>query len=216
MVDVTGGAVHHTTGGDPDPQRAAPVPAAQVTLRAAGQRCQRGVLVAARRGRLDHVEGAAEEVGRDDRGGPGADVQAQGEERFVVDLDRDTRPADGAGDGEVGPLTQHPGVQQGGDLPVHRGDAEPGGLRDHVPGDGAAQPRRTEDRAGGGVGDPQRRRDDVVPSQEGALGVCGRADAGGGRNGGNGSRHLGVLGKKSGWWVLRPHLPTARTKRSVS
>ena len=38
VVEVAGGAVDHATGGDADPQRAAPVPAAQIAARAGGQR----------------------------------------------------------------------------------------------------------------------------------------------------------------------------------
>ena len=174
MVDVSGGAVDDAARGHADPQRPATVPATQVAARAAGQRRQRRVLRAARRRRLDHVERAAEQVGRHDAGGAGADVDAEGEERLVVDLDRHPRPADGAGDGQVGPLAQHAGVEQGGDLAVHRGDAQAGGLGDDVAGDGAAQSGRAEHRGRGRFGDAQRRGDDVVAGQQRALG-CGRS-----------------------------------------
>ena len=107
VVDVPGGAVDHAAGGDADPQRAAPVPAAQVAARAAGQRGQRRPLGAARRRRLDRVERAAEQVGGHDAGGAGADVDAQRQERFVVDLDGDARAADRSRHRQVGALAQH-------------------------------------------------------------------------------------------------------------
>ena len=174
VVEVPGGAVDDAARGDADPQRPAPVPAAQVAAGAAGERGERRVLRTARRRRLDDVEGAAEQVGRHDAGGAGADVDAEGQERLVVDLDRHPRAADGAGDGQVGALPQHPGVEQGGDLAVHRGDAQAGGLGDDVAGDRAAQPGGAEHRRGGRLGDAQRGGDDVVAGEQRALGVGGR------------------------------------------
>ncbi len=38
----------------------------------------------------------------------GPDVDAQRQERLVVDLDGDPRPSDGSRDGEVGPLPRTP------------------------------------------------------------------------------------------------------------
>ena len=191
VVEVSGGAVDDATGGHPHPQRAAAVPATQVAAGAAGKRCQRGGLRAPRRRRLDHVERAAEQVGGHDAGGAGTDVDAEREERLVVDLDRHPRPADRTGDGEVGAFAQHPGVQQGGDLPVHRGDAQLGDLGDDVTGDRTAQPRRSEHRGRGSVGDPQRRGDDVVRGQVSAR-LAWRGSAGLTKDGG-GSAHGVVL-----------------------
>ena len=88
VVEVARGAVDDAAGGDADPQRAAAVPAAQVAAGAAGERRQRGGLGTARRRGLDDVERAPEQVGGHDAGGAGADVDAQRQERLVVDLDR--------------------------------------------------------------------------------------------------------------------------------
>ena len=202
MVDVAGDAVDHTADRDADPQRAAAMPAAQVAAGAAGQRGQRGGLASARCRGLDRVERAAEQVGGDDAGGPGADVDAERQERLVVDLDGDARPPDRAGDGEVGAFAQDTRVQQGGDLAVDRGDAQLGDLGDHVTRDRAALADRGEDRRGGGVGDPQRRRDDVVAGQQGA-----RVGGGGGvMERGGGSAHGSVLLESAGGFL--PHLAT--------
>ena len=110
----------------------------------------------------------------------------------MVDLHRNPGPADGSGHREIGALPQHSSLQQGCDLPVHRCDGQAGGLGDDVTGHRAAQPGRTEHRTGGDVGDPQRRGDDVVAGQQGALGVRGRT-SGGGDASGERSAHGGVL-----------------------
>jgi hypothetical protein len=185
VVEVAGGAVDDAAGGDPHPQRAATVPAAQVAAGAAGQRRQRGGLRAPWRRRLNRVECAPEEVGRHDAGGAGTDVDSERQERLVVDPDGHARPADRTGDGEVGPFTQNTGIEQRGDLTVHRGDAQLGDLGDDVTRDRTAQARGTEHRGGRPVSDPQRRRDDVVPGEQRALGVSGRglAESCGGAHG---------------------------------
>ncbi len=108
----------------------------------------------------------------------------------MVDLDRHARPADGAGDGQVGAFAQHTRVEQRGDLTVHRRDAELGDLGDDVTRDRTAQPGGAEHRGGRGVGHPQRRRDDVVARQQRALGVSG---GGGLTKSGGGSAHGIVL-----------------------
>ena len=175
VVEVSGRAVDDAAGGHADPQRAAAVPAAQVAAGAAGQRRERGLLGAARRRRLDDVERAAEQVGGHDAGGARADVDAEREERFVVDLDRHPGPADGTGHREVGAFAQHTGVQQGGDLAVHRRDAQLGDLAMTSRAIGPRDAGGAEHRRGRGVGDAQRGRDDVVAGQQRALGVrCGR------------------------------------------
>ena len=204
MVEVSGGAVDDAARGHAHPQRAAAVPAAQIAAGAACQRGQRRGLRAARGRRLHRVQRAAEQVGGHDAGGARADVDAERQERLVVDLDRHAGPADGAGDREVGALAQDPRVQQRSDLAVHRRDAELGDLRDDVTGDRAAQARRAEHRGGRRVGDLQRRRDDAVPRlgvahrSQCPLRVAGIADAlGRGRRltkgGGGGSAHGSVL-----------------------
>ena len=83
-------------------------------------------------------------------------------------------------DGEVCAFAQHTGLEQGGDLTVHRGDAQPGGVRDDVSGDRPAHPRGTENRGGRGFGDAQRGRDDVVPGKHARLACCGAGSDGGG------------------------------------
>ncbi len=152
---MPGGAVGHTARGHADGERATTVPAAQVAARTLGQRRQCRVLRAPRGRRLHDVEGSAEQIGRHDAGGSRADVQAEGEVRLVVDLDGHPRPTDRTGHGEIGAFPQNTGPEQGGDLTIHGGDAEPGGLGDDVAGDGAAQAGRTEDRRCGGFGHPQ-------------------------------------------------------------
>ena len=91
----------------------------------------------------------------------------------MVDLDRDARPADGAGDRQVGAFAQHACVEQRGDLTVDRRDAELGDLGDDVTRDRTAQPGGAEHGRRRGLGHPQRRRDDVVAGQQRALGVSG-------------------------------------------
>ena len=59
-------------------------------------------------------------------------MDAQRQIGLVIDLDRDPRPPDGAGDGQVGAFTQDTRIQQRGDLTVDRGDAELGDLGDDV------------------------------------------------------------------------------------
>ena len=59
-------------------------------------------------------------------------MDAQRQIGLVIDLDRDARPPDGAGDGQVGAFAQDTRVQQRGDLTVDRGDAELGDLGDDV------------------------------------------------------------------------------------
>jgi hypothetical protein len=71
-------------------------------------------------------------------------------------------PTDRAGHGQIGAFAQDARVQQRGDLAVHRRDAQLGGFGDHVSGDRSAGPHGTEHRSPGGVGDAQRRGDDVV------------------------------------------------------
>ena len=175
VIEIPGRAVDDPAHRHAHPQGTTPVPTAQVARRAARQGRQRRVLAAARRRRLDHVERPTEEVGGHDAGGAGADVDAEGEERFVVDLDRDPRPADGAGEGEIGAFPQDAGVEQGGDLAVDRRDAQTGGLGDHVTSDRAALSRCAEDRRSGCIGDAQRRGHDAVAGQQRTLGV-GRGD----------------------------------------
>ena len=135
---MAGGAVDGATDRHPDPQWLAPVPPPQVPVRAVGQRRQRRPCGAARGRGLDRVQRAAEQVGGHDAGGPCADVDAQRHERFVVDLDGHSRASDGPGDGEVGALTQQPGLEQGDDLTVHRRDAQLCDAGDDVTSDRAA------------------------------------------------------------------------------
>ena len=160
------------------------MPAAQVAAGAAGQRGQRLGLPTARGGGLDGVEGPAEQVGGHDARGARADMDAQGEERLVVDLDGHAGPADRPGDGEVGAFAQDPGVQQGGDLTVDRRDGQLGDLSDHVAGDRATLAHRGEDRGARGVGDAQRRRDDVVAGPQRVRSSADGAGRAMGRKGG--------------------------------
>ena len=90
-------------------------------------------------------------------------MDTQRQKRLVVDLDRHAGPADGTGDREVGALAQDASIQQRGDLAVHRRNAELGDLGDDVAGDRAAKASGAEYRGGRGVGDLERRCDDVVP-----------------------------------------------------
>ena len=131
------------------------MPTTQIAAGTGGQRRQRGGLRTPRCRRLDHIERAAEQVGGHDAGGARADVDAQCQIRLVIDLDRHARPADGAGDSEVGAFPQHTGVEQRRDLAVDRGDAESGDLRDDVTRDRAAQSGGAEYGTRGGLCDPQ-------------------------------------------------------------
>ena len=79
----------------------------------------------------------------------------------MVDLDRDARPSNGAGDGQVGAFPQHACVEQSRDLTVDRGDAQLRDLGDDVTRDRAAQSGGAEHGPRRGLGHPQRGRDDV-------------------------------------------------------
>ncbi len=140
-----------------------------------------------------------EQVGGHDAGGAGADVDAQCQEGFVVDLDGHPRPSDRSRHRQVGALAEHSRVEQRGDLTVHRGDAELGDLGDDVARNRATQPCGTEHRRGGRLRDAQRRRDDVVqkglrvpPAPGGGRGraFCRRGARTLGEGGGGGSERL--------------------------
>ncbi len=140
------------------------MPTPQVATGAVGQRGQRGTLGCTRRRGFDGVEGAAEQVGGHDAGGPGADMDAQRQKRLVVDLDGHPGTPDRAGDGQVGAFPQDSGVQEGDDLAVYRRNRQRGGLGDDVAADRAAQPNGPEHRRRGGVRELERGRDHAVTS----------------------------------------------------
>ena len=146
VVDMAAGGVDRATDRDADPQRPPTMPTPQVATGAVGQRGQRGPLRGARRRGLDGVQGAAEQVGGHDAGGPGADVDAQRQERLVVDLDGHPGTPDRAGNGQVGAFPQDSGLQKGDDLAVYRRNRQRGDLGDDVAADRAAQPHGPEHR----------------------------------------------------------------------
>jgi len=91
-----------------------------------------------------------------------ADVDPERHERFVVDLHRHPGAADGAGDGQIGALPQEAGVEQRDDLAVDRGDAQRCDAGDDVTADRPAQSDGPEHGCRRGVGDVQRRRQDLA------------------------------------------------------
>jgi hypothetical protein len=190
MVEIARRTVDDTTRGHAHPQRAAAVPTAQIASGTGRQGCQRRGLRTPRCRCLDDVERAAEQIGGHDAGRARADVQAQRQVGLVIDLDGHSRPADGAGDGQIGPFPQHAGVEQRRDLTVDRRDAELGDLGYDVTRDRTAQSGGAEHGSRGGLGHPQRGRYDMVAGQERALGVSGRC---GGMKSGGGSAHGIVL-----------------------
>jgi len=111
MVDVPAGAVDDAADCHPDPQRPPAVPPPEVPPCAVGQRGQRRTLGTSRCRGLDGVEGAAEQVGGHDAGGSCPDVDAQRQERLVVDLDRHPGTADRTGDRQVGAFPEKARVQ---------------------------------------------------------------------------------------------------------
>ena len=132
----------------PDPQRPATMPAAEVAAGAVGQRRQGRGLRTARSRRLDRIEGPAEQVAGHDAGCAGADVQAEGQVRLVVDLDRNARRPIAPGTARSGTLAQQFRIQQGADLAVDRGDRQPGVCCDGVAGHGPALADGGEHRRG--------------------------------------------------------------------
>src|SRR5690606_9803402 len=186
-------------------------------LGARGDRRERGVLVAGGRGDFDGADDATTQVAGDDAGGDGTDVDADRQVPLVVDLDGNARPADGAGFGQVGALTQKTGREQGRHLTIDGGDARTGDLRDHVAGDGAAVGGDTEDRRSGAVGDTQVRRDDPDRARHtkgaGTDGRCARGSTNSGTGGatgrgrprgkGNGRRESGNRHGADPWLLIR-------------
>ena len=176
VVNLTRGAVHRAADSHPNPQRPAAMPTAQVAVGAISQCGQRRCLWTAGGGCLDGVESAPEQVGGHDAGGPGADVDAEGQEGLVVDLNRDPWPPDRTGGGEIRALPQQLRLEQGTDMSIDRSDGQPAQFGDHVAGHRPALTHRVENQGGRGIGKTQRRGNDV-----GAGSTRMRPDAGGAR-----------------------------------
>jgi len=160
MPDDTGGSLDRPADGDPDPQRPTPVPAAEIALGAVGQRAQGRGLRTGRGGGLGRVQDPAQQISRHDPGGPRPDVQAEGQVRLVVDLDRNPGPPDRTGGDQIGALAQQVGLEEGADLTVDGGIRQTAAGRDDVAADRAEAAGQGEDRRGRGVGEVQGRRDD--------------------------------------------------------
>ncbi len=217
MRHYGGVRIHPTAECDADPQRGAAVPPSRESLGARGDRRERGVLVAGRGGNFDGADDATTQVGRDDAGGDGTDVDADRQVTLVVDLDGYARPADRARLGQVGALAQQTCREQGRYLTIDGGDARPGDLRDHVTRDRTTIGGDTEDRRPGAVGDTQVGGNDpdlarhARGSRPDHCRTRGSADTGGGgtrgrgRPGGkgNGRRKSGNRHGADPWLLIR-------------